>query len=260
MASVSSMIAQYGKHFDPPKKFKEYCSAESGFWEDTVGFPLKWLVKTFSSGKVKGDTIMQIGMTYLIHLLLPTCKVFKEIFVVDIFDVSLQEVRKWQEKDPGAIDLSSAAKTLCEHEGQREGGIKKEDELRRKITQIVTCDITAKEPLSPKVLPLVDCLFLVHCLESVCPNKEEYRSALKNLSTLLKSGGNLLMIVWLKCTFFMIGSHRVPSLGIDEELMKKMLPETGFVIEELTVVHRHEKHLYSRTDAEGAIYIVAKKV
>ncbi|XP_078497497.1 nicotinamide N-methyltransferase-like isoform X2 [Lissotriton helveticus] len=213
-----------------------------------------------NGGKVKGDTIMQIGMTYLIHLLLQTCKVFKEIFVADVFDISLQEVRKWQEKDPGAIDLSSAANIFCELEGHREQGIEKEDELRRKITQRVKCDVTAKDPLSPKVLPPVDCLFLVHCLEGVCPDKEAYLNALENLSTLLKSGGNLLMIAWLNCTFFMIGSYKVPSLCVDEELMKKLLTETGFVIEELTVVPRYEKHLYSRTDADAAIYVVAKKV
>lgn len=203
---------------------------------------------------------MQVGMTYLIDLLLPSCKDFKKIFVADVFDTNLQEARKWQEKDPGAIDLSSAAKTVCEHEGHREEGIKKEDELRQKITQILKIDITEKDPLSPKVLPPVDCLFLVHCLDIVCPNKEAYRSALKNLSTLLKSGGNLLMIVRLECTFLMIGSSKLPTVCVDEEWMKKLLTETGFVIEELTAVPRHEKQLYSRTDAAGVIYIVAKKV
>ncbi|XP_078501115.1 nicotinamide N-methyltransferase-like [Lissotriton helveticus] len=209
---------------------------------------------------VKGDTIMQIGMAYLIHFLLPTCESFKEIFVVDTIDSSLEVVKKWLERDPGAIDLSSAAKCFCELKGCRNQWINKEDELRGKITHVVKCDITAKNPLLPEVLPLVDCLYVVHCLESLCPDKETYCCALKNISELLKSGGILVMFVCLNCTFFMIGSNKVPSLQVDEQFVMKTLINTGYVIVEVNVVPRSEKNLHSRTDFSSELYVVAKKV
>ncbi|KAJ1136985.1 hypothetical protein NDU88_003398 [Pleurodeles waltl] len=260
MASVSSMIATYEKYFNPKTKYDIFCGPGSSFKEDTVQKPLKWLVKIFNSGKLKGDSFMQIGMTYLIHLLLPATKAFNEIFVADVLDINLQAGRKWQEKEPGAIDISSAVKVFCELEGHGEKGIEKEDELRRKNIQQMKCDITAKDPLLPKILPPVDCLFLVHCLETFSPDKETYPKLLKNISTLLESGGNLLMIVWLNCTFFMVESFKVTSLCVDDGFVRKVLTETGFVIEEFTVVPRSEKNLYSLTDASSALYVVAKKV
>ncbi|XP_069062997.1 nicotinamide N-methyltransferase-like [Pleurodeles waltl] len=152
-----------------------------------------------------------------------SCECFTDIILSCSTDVCISEVEKWRTNAPGATDWTHAAKTICEIEGNGEECLEKQNKLKRRIKQVLKYDLSKDNPLSPAVLPPADCLLLTHCLEVHATSKEECRRALKNVSSLLKNGGHLILIGCLKETFYMAGSFKFPHLCINERFVSKAL-------------------------------------
>ncbi|KAG9460359.1 hypothetical protein GDO78_022382, partial [Eleutherodactylus coqui] len=70
-------------------------------------------------GKVKGDTLIDIGTGPSIYQLLSACEAFKNIIVSDFTDRNREEFNVWLKNQPGAFDWSSVINHVCQLEGDR---------------------------------------------------------------------------------------------------------------------------------------------
>ncbi|XP_075765914.1 nicotinamide N-methyltransferase isoform X2 [Pelodiscus sinensis] len=220
----------YQKDFDPAVYLETYYSFGSSNCprNEVLELSLKSLFKIFISGGVKGDTLIDIGSGPTIYQLLSACENFKEIVASDYTDRNRQELEKWLKKEPGAFDWTPVVKYVCELEGDREKWAEKEEKLRNKVKQVLKCDVSKSSVLGPVSLPQADCLLSTLCLEAACKDLTSYRAALKNISSLLKPGGHLVMMTVLKETYYIVGQKRFSCLYLEKESVVEALSEAGF--------------------------------
>lgn len=129
--------------------------------------------------------------------------------------------------------------------------------MRRTIKQLLKCDVTQSEPLDPVSLPLVDCLHSSLCLEGACKDLPTFHSALKNISSLLKPGGHLVLFTILEETYYMVGQRPFSCLYLEQTSVEEAVKDAGFDIE--WVKECRIDFPLTATDAKGVCTIVAKK-
>ncbi|KYO36652.1 hypothetical protein Y1Q_0024332 [Alligator mississippiensis] len=139
-------------------------------------------------------------------------------------------------KELGALDLTPAVKYVCELQGQKEKWAEKEEKLRKKVKQVLKCDVRKRSPLAPVTLPMADCLLSMLCLEAVCKDLATFRAAVKNISSLVKPGGHLVLNTVLKGTYYLVGQHNFSCLGLDQESVEAAVRDAGCVIEHIQEV------------------------
>ncbi|XP_030077235.1 nicotinamide N-methyltransferase [Microcaecilia unicolor] len=227
----------YLKEFDPIDYLNTYYNNTSGVFVDNyLSFTLKKLFETFKPGGVTGNTLIDVGAGPAIYQIMSACEVFKEIIVTDFTDKNRQEYERWLKKAPGIFDWSPIGNLVCELEGNRQSWVQKEEKIRRTVSRVLKCDILKANPVDPVTLPQADCVVTSLCLEAACKDLEALRCALKNIASLLKTGGNLVMCGVLNCSFYLVGQKKFFSLAFDDVFLRKVLSEINFVIKELEVL------------------------
>lgn len=89
---------------------------------------MQWAPRILYSepGGVKGDSLIDIGSGPTIYQLLSACESFKEIIASDYTDRNHWELEKWLKNEPGAFDWTPVVEYVCELEGNRYRGWKKQ--------------------------------------------------------------------------------------------------------------------------------------
>lgn len=250
----------YLSHFNPRDYLEKYYSFGSSPSAENqiLRLLLKNLFKIFCLDGVRGDLLIDIGSGPTIYQLLSACESFKEIIATDYSDQNLQELEKWLKKEPGAFDWSPVMAYVCELEGNRMKRTEKEEKLRRVVKQVLKCDVTQRQPLGAVSLPPADCLLSTLCLDAACPDLPAYRAALRNLSSLLKPGGYLVIMDALKSSYYMIGEQRFSSLSLDREAVEAAVREAGYTIEQFEVIS--QSYPPTMANNEGLFSLVARKL
>ncbi|XP_029429479.1 indolethylamine N-methyltransferase-like [Rhinatrema bivittatum] len=252
----------YQNEFDPKDYLDTYYGARSGVFikDGFLNFVLRNLHKTFTSGGVKGNLLIDIGPGPAIYQELSACEAFKEIIAADYTDRNRQYFERWLKNEPGLFDWTPAVKFVCDLEGNSGKVIEKQEKLRRTVKQVIKCDVTNSNPLAPVVLPKADAVLTVGCLECACKDLDTYRAVLRNLSSLLKIGGHLIITSILGSTSFTSGSKQFSLLTLEEEFLRKAVTEAGFAIKELELLPRdYDKEMFQICDHNCSIYLVACK-
>ncbi|XP_069495850.1 nicotinamide N-methyltransferase-like [Ambystoma mexicanum] len=258
MASRSARCVLYEKHYKAEHALAAYQHADSEFLEDSQ-LILTELFGFFSSGDVTGDTLIHYGGCHLLGFLFPACGFFKEIILAEFLETRLQAARTWINKEPGAFDWSLAAKIVCELEGNREIGIEKEESLRGKIAKLIKCEANEDHPVAPKLPTQADCVLSTFSLEHLCTDVDGFRKAMKDMSSLVKISGHLVLVLVLGCTFEMCSTIKLPILCLDEECVKAAVIDAGCVIKDSKNNKRLNQTKYSVVDCDSIFCLVACK-
>ncbi|KAJ1183207.1 hypothetical protein NDU88_000032 [Pleurodeles waltl] len=254
MASGITKKEFYDRFFDPRQYLEDYFVQQSEFFDDITEM-FNGSLKIFSSGgHVEGSTLFHILVAPLIYYTIPICDDFTEIIFASPVDKSIEELEKWLKNKPDAIDFSDLQK-----QGNWYAGVEKLSIVRRKATQVVKCDVMRSNPLLSVTLPQADCLLLTYCLELITADKKAFCDALKNVSSLLKPGGQLIMVIALGCTYYMVGTVKCPHLFFDEEFVKCAVTEAGYLIVEHHICPRRLQKLYDVTDFTATCFLKACK-
>ncbi|XP_040282727.1 indolethylamine N-methyltransferase-like [Bufo bufo] len=253
----------YQENFDSQIYLDTYYGAVSGVFikDGYLNFILRKLHKAFTSGGVKGDLMIDIGPGPAIYQELSACEAFKEITAADFTDLNREYLEKWRRNEPGLFDWTPVLNFVCDLEGRSGKIAEKEEKLRKTLKRVVPCDVTKSSPLHPLVLPKADCVLTVGCLECACKDEEAYANVIKNLSGLLKMGGHLIIGSVLGGTIFRCGKMHFSIINLSEQFLRKVVTDTGFVIEDLEVLHREfDKPMFDICNHTSGIFILAKKV
>lgn len=249
----------FEQYYNPDSIIDLYLSPQCPFAEDTVVQGLEDLQRAFTMCGVEGDLLIGIHNSPTVNHYIAASKRFKKIIATTYSQRCLQHLEKWLKNDPGAHDCSLTFKYACKLEGDSENWMEHQETLRRKIKYIVEHDVSKSNPLDPHVFPQADCLLTEYCLEMTCFEKDAYCNALKNISSLLKKGGHLVMVGCTGCTFHVVGSFKFQALCIEEEFLRKAISDAGYAITLLEFKPRTDQSLYSVTDATGRYFLVACK-
>ncbi|KAJ6653166.1 hypothetical protein lerEdw1_010039 [Lerista edwardsae] len=249
----------YAQHFLPKDYLETYYTFgdEKDAEKALLTFSLKNLHQAFTLDRIKGDTLIDIGCGPCIHQHLSACEAFREIVATDYADQNREELQRWLRKEPGAFDWSPVVKYVCELEGDREKWAEKEELLRKTIKQVLKCDVTLPNPLAPVVLPPADCLLSSLCLEGACKDLPTFCSALKNIGSLLKPGGHLVLYSILEETFYMVGQRRFSCLYLERKFLEDAVVQAGFEIK--WIKEAQFNFPLSVTDAKATCTVVAQK-
>uniref|UniRef100_A0A7M4F1S5 Nicotinamide N-methyltransferase n=1 Tax=Crocodylus porosus TaxID=8502 RepID=A0A7M4F1S5_CROPO len=188
-------VAIYQVHFN----FRDYLETWYNFGRvfsiknSLMTSVLRNLQEVFSAGDVKGDTLIDIGSTPTIYQLLS----------------NHQELEKWLMKEPRVFDLTLSVKY--------EKWAEKEEKLRKKVKQVLKCDVRKPNPLVPVTLPTADCLLSILCLEAMH----------------LFRGGHLVLNAVLKGTSYLVRQRNFSCLGLDQESVETAVRDAGCVIEHI---------------------------
>ncbi|KAJ1175367.1 hypothetical protein NDU88_000655 [Pleurodeles waltl] len=213
-----------------------------------------------NTSNVSGRTLIDIGSGPSILQLISACEAFEEIIATDFTDANRHELEKWLKNEPGAFDWSPVVKTVCELEGDREKCFEKEEKLRKKVSRVLKCDVTQNRPLDPIVLPAADCLITSLCLETACKDYEAYCAAMKNITSLLRSGGHLVIVGVLGDTFYTVGDQTFSCLELDEESVRKAVVGAGCTITRMEIFAIPEdEHQSALTDSYANFFLLASK-
>uniref|UniRef100_A0A8C5Q0Y7 Nicotinamide N-methyltransferase n=1 Tax=Leptobrachium leishanense TaxID=445787 RepID=A0A8C5Q0Y7_9ANUR len=260
MEASSRSQETFRKDFDPKNYFDTYYTpGKGGLTTEWIPFALKNLYEIFSSGKVKGDTLMDIGAGPAIYQLLSACNAFKNIITSDFLNENCAQIKKWLRNDPDMLDWSSYVQTVCDMEGNSETCEEKEDKLRRAVKCVLKCDVLKKNPFDPFVLPPVDCLLSCLCLETPCKDLDAYRDVVKNFNDLLKPGGHLIIQGTAMATFYSVGEKRFSLLTVGKEDLEKAFTESGFEILKLEIKLRQDMTFWRLADYQGFYVVHARK-
>ncbi|XP_051847255.1 nicotinamide N-methyltransferase-like [Antechinus flavipes] len=260
MESNFSPKDAYVSHFNPRIYLETYYSLAPNPSKESqvLKFILRKLSEIFSPDKMKGDLLIEIGSGPTIYQFLSACELFKEIVATDYADQNLKEINQWLKKEPGAFDWSPVVKYVCELEGDRDKWTDKEEKLREKVKQVLKSDVTQSQPLGSVSLPQADCLLTIYCLETSCKDLPTYQQALKNISSLLKPGGSLVLISALKGYYYMVEDKKFFCLPLTPEEIKDALEKAGFICDKSEVISKHYDQAYVNHD--GIMIFVGRKL
>lgn len=198
---------------------------------------LDFFAKKAFHGLVAGSVSLDLGGGPTIYSLISAAAV-QEIHVCDFLNANLAEVKGWLQGDPAAWDWTEFLETALRLEnggddlprwvGEREALI------RERVTQTMRCDLNLSVPLG-RVVPPYDVLVTNFCAESATDDPEQWRTFLRDMASLLKPGGRLVMAALKGATLYAVGSKHFPAVSINEEDLRQALAEIGFARESVTV-------------------------
>ena len=108
-------------------------------------------------------------------------------------------------------------------------------QLRQRVKQVLKCDVRLENPFHPVTVEPADCIVTSLCLEAACKDLETYRCSLRNIASLLRPGGLLVMVGVLGETYYVVGGQRFSCLDLSQATIEGILKELGFSVTEFNV-------------------------
>uniref|UniRef100_A0A8C5Q072 Uncharacterized protein n=1 Tax=Leptobrachium leishanense TaxID=445787 RepID=A0A8C5Q072_9ANUR len=263
MAEAFTDKDTYQETFDPHAYLCTYYGAKRGIFvvDGYQSFTLRKLHEAFTKHGVNGDVLLHIGHGPAIYQDFVACEVFKEIIGADYTDNNREYYEKSLRNEPGTFDWTDVIKTVCEMEGKGKTVEEKREKLRNTVTKTIRCDVTKSKPTEPLVLPQVDCIMTHLCLQAASKDQEAYRNVLRNISSLLKPGGCLIITEVLNCTYYHVGGRRFSSASLNKEFMKDAITEAGYTILDYEVMFRkYDKEQYEFSNHDSTLFVLARKI
>ncbi|XP_069804893.1 nicotinamide N-methyltransferase-like [Dendropsophus ebraccatus] len=223
----------YEKNFDARKYLESYYGVDPETQEidKESKFLLKFLSNIFASGRVKGQSFIEFGVGPTIHYILSACETIEKIYLTDYFQGNLDEIKKWLNYEEDAFDWSPYLRYVCDLESNGSTPKSKEKKIRNKVS-LIKGDVTLSNPLHPNSLPLTDCVLLTGCLICTCKNFTDFKIVLKNIVSMIKPGGHLIIIDYIGASYYHVGDVTFPLLTLDENIVREAVAESGCKLEE----------------------------
>ena len=95
---------------------------------------------------------------------------------------------------------------------------------------ILPIDVTKTPPISVDDKLTADLIISTLCLEVACQSVEEYNKIVQNVSSLLTSGGHIVLVGVLEETFYRVGNFRFGCLKINKSDLQHAYTSQGFEI------------------------------
>ena len=267
---ASSGNRSYSGEFNP-KEFlnMSYASVGGNPYEKGVfGFYRQRLYNFYARYSCKWNNktarLLEFGGGPVVTSLISAVPFVNEITFAAYLESERKEVELWKHGKEGAHDWSSHFRYVV-NEVERIAGDeawrKRQELLRKRISNIIACDILCDNPLLVEQ-EAFEIIFTSLCLEAACTTYAEYKEGIKKLVGLLKPGGFLLMVIVERQTYYVVTKKKWPSLYLTLEQVKIALAEAGttiFVVDHDPPTLEHIQNPVV-ADGKGFTFLAAQKV
>ena len=103
-----------------------------------------------------------------------------------------------------------------------------EKRLRAAVKDVYFINVLNETPLSPGEPKKFDCIITAGVFEGVAHDLETYAHCVKNVSTLLKPGGIILVEGDIGTNFYMVGNEKFFVLNTDLKFVRQTFEQGGF--------------------------------
>jgi cyclopropane fatty-acyl-phospholipid synthase-like methyltransferase len=134
-----------------------------------------------------------------------------------------------------------------------------EQRLRTKVKDVLSCDIHLANPLHPHPPEQFDVIVAFLVMEASCPTEASYKQAAKNVTSLLKPGGRVILLSVLYNQGYTFNQHVYDNLYVTQEFVKEAFEDAG--IENITFKTRrnvldNKDQLVSASSSHACLYFM----
>ena len=213
----------YETEWSPADYLKEYYSdGITGEDAATVLFVIEFLREKAQ----KFDRMVEFGCGPTIHNVSPFLPYVGRVYMAEFLASNRKEVGKVLQGE--GHDWSVYLSQILAFEGKTsEAEIEARMQMfRAKIAGLLPCNALKRNPLgNQRTFPLVSSFF---CLECIQQEKEVWRQAMRNLSSLVAPGGWLILSALRNADRYMVCGREFPATHINEKDMLGALIACGF--------------------------------
>lgn len=221
----------YQQQWNPKEYLKQYYCTDHVEDDELENF--KFLSTFLQTTEKSFQRCLDFGCGCTLHHMMPLAPYVSEIHLADYMASNLEEIQDWLDESPTAHDWDVYFRGVLDLEGRdlvsEESLAKRKSELRGKITSLELANIRNKLPLGKNVA--YELVTSYYCADAVASSKEEWKTMIDNLSTLVAPGGTLVMSVMRHCNFYKIGDKQFPAAYVDETDIAHVLRHNGFDME-----------------------------
>lgn len=236
-----------------------------------VGFENRSLLEFFVEAYSDIPTnfqLLEFGGGPTIYQLITASKHAKEIHFSDHLDTNLTEIKLWKENKQKVFDWNNFFREALALEGEKNVNdikIKKREEiLRKKITKFLHCDAFQANPLGEDNAKRYDVVSVNFVAESITDNHKTWKEILKNICSLIKPRGYLIMTALKGANYWHVGDKLFPAVELTEKHISTALRELGFKEDLLLMRSVKAEYLKEKGKSsqgyEGMIFLRAKKL
>jgi hypothetical protein len=117
--------------------------------------------------------------------------------------------------------------------------------------------VLQKNPFYPTTREPFDAILSSLCLEAACKDIQIFNQSIKNVTSLLKSGGTLILLGVLGETYYDVGDKRFFALELQQSDIVQALKEAGFV--DIDFHEQAVSHEVSFANVTGYFFLSATK-
>lgn len=248
--------------FDPKDYLKDYYSK---IGSENHGL-LEFLVKAYRDIE-ENSVMLEFGGGPTIYPLIPAAPKVREIHFADYLEGNLEEVRMWKEESTAAFEWRRFFRKTLSLEGLKRVGKmqvkRRKDLVREKLTKLLKCDAFQTHPLGISYYHHYDIVNVNFVAESITSSKEVWKKIIRNICSLLKRNGVLVMSAIKEAEHYRVGKKLFPAVGISEEdLIEVLAPlgfeETSFVLSSIPAEVTNEE-LKGYSGYKGIIFLKARR-
>lgn len=225
-------VAQDYAAFDPKTYLQEYYAT---LFPENIDL-LRFLTDSFRAIQPHGR-VLDFGCGPTLFTSLIAAAYPCEIHVSDWNAANRAEITEWLEQTPTAFDWRPTIRTILEFEGQTatlDQIATREAAARQQISRVLPCDALSATPLGTGAQQY-DLVVSSMCLEAAASDTEEWRQCVRNLATLIKPGGALLLIAVKRARSYSVGDAVFGVVPISETDLHTALNATGFLGDSISI-------------------------
>ena len=214
-----------------------------------VGFYNRFYKKFCPSLDPTTSTALDIGSGPTLSSVVGLAPYISSIVLSEYEEINRKELELWKDNSSEAFDWGpfiSAVLSISPYETTPDKRLveARTEEIRRKISAIVACDVRKKEIIDPKHVPdggfdIITCLGVLNAAASTM---EEFYQTFKNIHSLMKPGGLLVSFTSGRCTYYSAKPPtKYPVLYTTDDDVKGALEEAKFDLKEFISIPEFSK-------------------
>jgi hypothetical protein len=178
------------------------------------------------------DVALDYGCGPTVHHSVALVEKAKEIHLADYLDDNLNAIRSWIGCRSNAHDWTTFTRYILELQGNEDPSVeaiaRAEDMTRQKITNLWQSDAGDTDPLGSQMREFYPLVTTHYCAEGATNDHETWALYMRNICSLVKPGGALIVSACGAADFYTVADKTFPCAGVSGLDVLTSLQQNGF--------------------------------
>lgn len=192
---------------------------------------MEWIVESAQEAP-DVDVALEFGSGPTVLHTFPLAAKAKEIHMAEYLPVNREEVQRWIANPSESHDWRPFTLEFLRLEGNPnptdQQAQQREEQVRQRITQVMAGDAGEENPLGVDKRGFYPLVISLCCADSATNDKGTWQSYMKNIASLVKPGGMLVLSACGGHSFYKVGERAFPGACVSGRDMLSCLLDLGF--------------------------------